>query len=233
MEVICVNDKSSIDLIEGKVYIVKRVILNWRKVWIIDIFGLSNSFELFSNIFTNLDGTPIPLEKYENRGKSVNIYEDELEEGMLLECINKYSKTLSYGKFYTIKKVENFSVSLEEVYKTNKQGNKVHRFYKIYSFRKVSPTSVRDIKLNNLITDYEDERLKNYKNPYIKYLDKISLLLNEVGEAIKLIDKTEMKNVSIIEVIRRRIRDKNIISEEDFKELDDINWEKLLTKNIN
>jgi len=231
MKIKCINDKDSISLIEGKEYNVKSINKIWNGDWYLRIIGISVTFRLPTDRFINLDGSIIKQEVYKTlEFQEENIYNTTLVPGMLLRCTNRSLKTLTYGKIYTYRDNTGYKITLEEIYKTLLDKHKEYTNYSIHNFKLVSEEEKRDIVLTDILEDGKDERVTNFDQAYIDDYDKITFIMDEIKKARDFIKKTKIENISIMEVLLRRNRDKTFLTEDNFKEISNINWEELLYK---
>lgn len=238
MQVKCINDKGSIQLIKDKIYTVNRIrrktnyghshhIILPQKRYYMYIKGISNVVYIEDGHFANLDGSPIELKEYGEYTPTFLSPED-IEIGDSLECTSNNLKSITFGKIYTVKEIFGYNVSLNEAHKTLKSGEIKYPLLSIYNFKKIPKDISRGIELDNILYDKIDERKTNYDVPTIERNDRIVYLLKEFSIAYKFLKDTEMPDTSIMEVIIRRNRNKKFITEEDFKILDTLNWSDIL-----
>jgi hypothetical protein len=247
MEVICVKNSGRDNLIKGGIYILKSVwdshkklrdiyernkwvwvkremerkgVTNTSSNYVCAIKGLYNGGGIPISYFTQLDGKKIPeKEKFQvvsNNPQSVQ----DLEVGDLVMCNVKNLKTLTYKKYYIVKEIVNKSTI-----RVN-NGKK----YSKYNFSKVPKDEVRDLNIEELMgSNVLKEKTSNYdKINHLDNLDKLEMIINPIIMAIKYKRDTEVKNVSLREILERKYIGKSSLSIEDFYILKNIDWESFL-----
>lgn len=229
MKVKCIDDKNQITLLEGKEYTVESIRLLWNINPYIKLVGLNSRFRIPTKILTNIDGSDIKGDLYEDYvTNKTNVFNETVSKGDLVRCNTKQNKSITFGKIYTIRYSHGYKIELEEVSKKLKSGYVSYPSFSLYNFDRVLDEDKRDIILNNVLDDKKDERLKNYDTPYFEDYDKLTAIIKEISISREYLRKTKLEDTSLMEVLIRRNRDRNFLTEEDFRKIIELDWSALL-----
>lgn len=228
-KVICVNPKKSKLLFKDQIYVCNNVSkytdeyrVNIKKIGRFDI-----------NQFTLLDGSDIPKIKSEPSNTYYYLrLNGQLSDllGKSLICNTDRLKTLIKDKLYYISDVE---------YNPRSRDNSVSRikvkgsslWYSVYNFKEL-PTEVhRDLSIDSLIGDGGKlTELTTYERDNLTQMELLQKVLMSMVDAMQYINKLDFPNLSLYEVMKKRTFSRYGVSTDDFKVLDEIDWQNIINK---
>lgn len=228
-KVICVDPKKSKLLFKDQIYLCNNV-SRYIDEYTVTIKKIGR-FDI--NQFTLLDGSDIPKIKTEPSNTYYYLrlngqLSDLMGKGLI--CNTNRLKTLIKDKLYYISDVE---------YNPRMSGNRVSRvkvkgsslWYSVYNFKEL-PTEVhRELSIDSLIGDGDKlTELTTYERDNLTQMELLQKVLMSMVDAMQYINKLDFPNLSLYEVMRKRAFSRYGISTDDFKILDEIDWQNMINK---
>ena len=218
LKIICINDKHSIKLIKGAVYLANALYTstNTYKKTIERVVYIEKLGRFNIKYFTDINGEPLDkLSDFNNWNNVNNLALDTSKKdytGQFVKCTSNTGKTLKEGEIYYVELQKNSTVFKIRGIKNNISP---------YHFEEIPIKEQRSIKLKNLKgeTTKTGERARKYL--LFTEKEKTSIMFNILSQVLIDINNTSEIDVNLINITElmtiKGKRNYNII-EEDIQE---------------